>query len=248
MASRLLLLVLMIGVSGLPARADEKRVRLYAPPALVETGVFKFILPRFSLKTQVKVELVDEPAQAEVVLGDEGRALFEGAGHVWHVRSAGQNDTSAIKLESWLLSDIGRRTVLSFAPNGAPVFAAPSDEAPKVAVLSFDGDARQGHDVSRLKCGRCHAVDEETRMSGIGSTPSFSALRSLSDWQERFTAFYALNPHPAFTVVEDVTAAFAPERPPPIAPVHITLAEIENVLAYVAALEAADLGAPLEHQ
>jgi hypothetical protein len=85
-------------------------------------------------------------------------------------------------------------------------------------------------------------------MNAIGSTPSFFALRSLSDWEARFAAFFALNPHPSFTQVTGVTEPFAEDRPPPIVPITLSLEDLEAILAYVAALEAADLGAPLVHQ
>ena len=39
----------------------------------------------------------------------------------------------------------------------------------------------------------------------LGSTPSFPALKTLPDWFDRFTAFYALNPHPSFLLVEGIS-------------------------------------------
>jgi hypothetical protein len=85
-------------------------------------------------------------------------------------------------------------------------------------------------------------------MNAIGSTPSFAVLRALPDWGARFQGFFALNPHPAFTQVADVTDPFPIDRPPPIIPVEITLDDLEAILAFVAAMEPADLGAPLLHQ
>ena len=70
----------------------------------------------------------------------------------------------------------------------------------------------------------------------------------MGDWDNRFRAFFALNPHPAFTQVEDVTEPFPIDRPPPIIPVEITLADLEAIMAYVSRLEPADLGAPIKHQ
>jgi hypothetical protein len=115
-------------------------------------------------------------------------------------------------------------------------------------VLAMEGDAELGHAVSRAKCTRCHAVDEATRGWGIGSTPSFGILRALPDWEERFTAFYALKPHAAFTQITDLTEPFPVSRPSPIAPIALTLDEFDALIAYVAAMQAADLGAPLKHQ
>ena len=152
------------------------------------------------------------------------------------------------RLADWLRSDVGRRTLTGFAPGGTALFAPPTDSGPVVAEVTFDGDAKLGLEVSRAKCTRCHTVDKSSRMSGIGSTPSFAVLRSLSDWEDRFTAFYVLKPHAAFTQITDVTPPFPPERPSPIAPIELTIEEVEAVIAFVAGMAAADLGKPIEHQ
>ena len=91
-------------------------------------------------------------------------------------------------------------------------------------------------------------IGQINRLDGIGSTPSFAVLRALGDWDARFQSFYTLRPHPAFTQVEDVTEPFDPQRPPPIAPLEMTLDDLNEILAYVEAIEAADLGAPLQFQ
>ena len=135
-----------------------------------------------------------------------------------------------------------------FAPGGAALFAPPPAGDVQVAVVAPDGDAALGLDVSRATCARCHAVETGGRMNAIGSSPSFAVLRGMEDWLARFETFYVLNPHPAFTQVADVTPPFPADRPSPIAPVELTLAELEAIVAYVAGLPAADLGAPLIHQ
>lgn len=248
MAARVLILGLCLGLLPVSAGAEDRLVRLYAPPALTETGVLSYILPRFSLKTQVRVEQVDDPAAADIALGAEGRALFEGAGQVWHMDLIAPGDADAQRLADWLTSDIGRRTVLGYAPEGAALFSPPAERPVTVAVVEMTGDAVLGRDVARAKCTRCHTVDDDSRMSGIGSTPSFAVLRSLADWEARFAAFYALKPHGAFMIVEGLDPLFPDDRPPPIAPVEVTLDEVAALVAYVAAMPAADLGAPLVHQ
>ena len=85
-------------------------------------------------------------------------------------------------------------------------------------------------------------------MRGLGSTPSFMVLRALPDWAERFQQFYVRKPHGSFTQVAGVTAPFSPEHPPPIFPVQISLDDLEAILAFVAEVPAADLGAPLQFQ
>ncbi|MFD0979164.1 hypothetical protein [Tropicimonas aquimaris] len=248
MGMRVLLFCSVLLLPPAAGRADEKLVRLYVPPELVETGLMQHILPRFSLKTQIRVELVDSAGEAELLLGGDGTALFEGAGQVWHLGRQGAGGAAAERFAEWLGSDVGRNTVTGFAPDGVAIFALPGPTETETVAIAPDGDAALGWTVSREKCTRCHAVDDESRMAGIGSTPSFSVLRSLGDWEYRFSTFYALNPHPSFTIIEDVTPPFPENRPPPISPIQLSLEEVEAVLAFVAAMEAADLGAPLHHQ
>lgn len=250
MLIRLVMLGFALALSCAPlgVRANEKLVRLHAPSSLVETGLMQHILPRFTLKTRVRVELIADPASADMVLGGAGRALFEGAGQLWHMALNSPGHSGTERFADWLLSDVGRRTVTGFAPEGVALFSGPPAVDRDTATAEFDGDAVLGRAVSRAKCIRCHAVDDESRMSDIGSTPSFSVLRSLPDWEARFSAFFALNPHPAFTLIEGVTPPFPPERPSPIIPIALTLEELDAVMAYVAAMAPADLGAPLAHQ
>jgi len=250
MLNRLVMLGFALALAFAPsgARADDKLVHLHAPPSLVETGLMQHILPRFTLKTRVRVELVGDPASADMVLGGSGQALFEGAGQMWRMTLNSPGHAATERFAAWLRSDVGRRTVTAFTPEGVPLFSAPRVVERDGAVTQFDGDAALGRRVSRAKCIRCHAVDDESRMTDIGSTPSFSVLRSLPDWEARFSAFFTLNPHPAFTVIVGVTPEFPPERPSPIAPVTLTPEELDATIAYVAAMEPADLGAPLAHQ
>jgi mono/diheme cytochrome c family protein len=244
---RVWLLILALALLPFKVAAEGRAVALYAPPALVDTGLLDYALPRFTLKTQVRVTRVDDPGAAQVLLGSEGRPLFEGAGQLWSMRVVEETEWTA-RFADWLGGEIGQATVLSYAPQGAPLFALPqiAEPAPEAPVLA--GDPALGLRVARQKCTRCHRVEPGSAMIGIGSTPSFSVLRSLPDWQARFAGFYALNPHPAFTQIDEVTPPFDKARPSPIVPIEMTLDEVDAVTAYVAAIAAADLGAPLAHQ
>ena len=241
---------LMIVLVCLPGAlwADDRLVRLYAPEPIFESGVLKHILPRFSLKTQVRIEQVAEPGAADLAFGDTGRAVFSGLGQTWSIDIRSPDHPGTQRLAEWLLSDVGQRTVASFAPDGTAPFGPPTPVKRETVEVSLDGDAEAGHRVSREKCTRCHAVDEATRGWGIGSTPSFSVLRALPDWEQRFAAFYALNPHPAFTQITNLTPPFPINRPSPISPIELNFDELDALMAYVAAMPAADLGKPLEHQ
>ncbi len=243
----LLCLVLTLALLPSLAAAGERDFRLSAPAALVDSGLLKHLLPRFSLKTQIRVQLVEDEAEVALRPGGDGVAVFSGAGAVWHMQVAAGH-AGAQRFAEWLTSEVGQRTLTSYTVDGAQPFTLP-EAAPENAVAeTYEGDAAAGLKLSSLHCGRCHVVSEATRMNAIGSTPSFYVLRTLGDWDSRFRAFFALNPHPAFTQIEDVTEPFPINRPSPIAPVEMTLEDLDAILAYVNKLEPANLGAPIKHQ
>lgn len=107
-------------------------------------------------------------------------------------------------------------------------------------------DRAPGEKLALFACGRCHVVSERNRYGGIGSTPSFAAMRTLADWEARFRAFYTLAPHPAFTQVEGITPPFPAHRPSPIAPVELTEDQIERIVEFARGIAPKDLGPPLE--
>ena len=97
-------------------------------------------------------------------------------------------------------------------------------------------------------CGRCHVVGEVNRKKGLGSTPSFGALKALQDWENRFYMFYMLNPHPSFTQIEDVTEPFDATRPSPIVPLELTVEILDSIISYVGEIPPADLGGEIQFQ
>jgi hypothetical protein len=102
-----------------------------------------------------------------------------------------------------------------------------------------------GEKLTMFNCGRCHKVSEKDRMGGIGSTPSFAALRGIADWEERMKAFWTLRPHPSFTQIEGMTEPFPLNRPPAVHPISLTLEELEAIIKYARTIEPLDLGAEL---
>lgn len=241
------------------AVAQERRFTLAADPDLAASGLLKYVLPRFSLKTGIKVAAVDLTADvaADALLGQRAAV---GTGHpafardetlyLCHATQAdgeSERTTHAGRFCDWVVSDIGQRTIESFAPDGVQLYAAASVPV-KQDDTATGGDAVAGEQLSFALCGRCHVVGPKNRMKGLGSTPSFGVLRTLSDWRERFQGFYLLNPHPAFTQITDVTDPFDESRPPPIVPLRLTLDELEAILAFAAAISPADLGAEIKHQ
>jgi hypothetical protein len=230
------------------ARAADD-VRLSAPQALVESGLLEYLVPRFSLKTSVRVAVVPKEARADLALTNQaaGTPVFQGPDATWSLMVLNETE-GATRLADWLTGTIGKRTITSFKVDGAPLFSLPKAAEPDAVAVSFEGDAVLGRKLSDKLCGRCHVVNAQNRMNDIGSTPSFFLLRAMQDWDRRFQMFYALNPHPSFTQVADVTPPFPIDRPSPIIPVEMTLDDLEAILAYVSALAPADLGAPLQHQ
>ncbi len=99
------------------------------------------------------------------------------------------------------------------------------------------GDAEKGQQLSEQHCARCHVVGDFNKYGGIDSTPSFQALARRDDWQERFGSFYERRPHPAFVRVEGVEAWT--NQPAFVQEIEFTSADVDDILAFVEALKAA---------
>lgn len=235
---------LIFWLSATPALSQDKSFDLQAPEVLFESGLLKHLLPRFSLKTGIRIQTTDTVAEA--AFGPEGVAVFRQGDTVWHFTHSGSPDTRAF--EDWLRSDVGKRTIEAFAPDGEPVFSAEITEEQQTTTAILSGDIVLGQELSLFHCGRCHVVNNSNRMKAIGSSPSFALMRGFADWQERFETFFMRKPHPAFTQITDVTEPFAQHLPSPIAPVEITMTELDAITAFVSTIPAADLGAPLKSQ
>ncbi len=257
--------------------AEDKTVRLLSPASLADAGLLTHILPRFKLKTGIAVThspVADPMADYSAPAPDEIWFVVDtggesGAGNlrpamerttVFHHRTgAGTFHYVAVVLSDgrtshvqtfidWLVSDTGRRTIAAFQPEGGQTFVPAEASIEEVADESLPGDALLGEKLSLTHCGRCHVINESNRMAGLGSTPSFGALRANESWLERFQSFFARNPHPSFTQIEGITEPFDIARPPPIVPLEITIEDLEAILAYVSRMEPADLGAPVRMQ
>lgn len=241
---KILALVICWGMGAGVGWAEN--LRLAVPEPLVTSGFAKYVVPRFSLKTGVRIDIVEESADAEMRFGNEEPAVFEGMEARWSLTHDG--DERAVRFSDWLQSDVGKRTIESFTGPAGETFAIAAKQARVVQATVYDGDAALGEKLSLSLCGRCHVINETNRMNGMGSTPSFAVLRSLQDWDDRFARFFLLNPHPSFTQVEDVSDPFDPTLPPPIVPLEMTQGDLEAILAYVQHVPPADLGAPLQLQ
>lgn len=238
------ILLAICALAAQPALAQDKSFALQAPDTLTQTGFLKFLLPRFSLKTGIRI--TTGPDVGDAAFGATGTPVFRDDETVWHFEQTETPHTQAFL--DWLLSDVGKRTIDGFKIDGAAPFSSDVKTVAKVEETVITGDLALGARVSLVQCGRCHVVSEKNRMNAIGSSPSFRLMRSFPDWERRFRTFFLLKPHPAFTQVEDVTEPFADHLPSPIAPIEVSLDDIEAILAYVATLKPAELGAPIQFQ
>ncbi|NNU80377.1 hypothetical protein HMH01_07970 [Halovulum dunhuangense] len=257
------LLGLVFSLSAGVAAAQQKSFTLVVAPELSGSGLLDYMLPRFALKTGIRPQVVvrdaDGAESGEDVLlvarsdiagaADTARVFDDAEGRAYHLTLTGQAGEGAAhgaSFAEWLRSDVGQKTVAAYAPDGAALFTATAGQVETVEQIVYPGDPARGAELSQLHCGRCHVVDPAKRYGSLGSTPSFGALKAMADWDYRFQAFYALNPHPSFTLIDGVTPDFDETRPPPIVPVRLTLDELDHILAFVAGMAAADLGAPVQ--
>ncbi|MDU8942057.1 hypothetical protein [Ovoidimarina sediminis] len=254
------------------ALAEGKTFVLAVDGVVAETGLVDYILPRFALKHGVRPSLLTgdpdaliEEAEA-LILTAEGASRLLDAGRADRRKAAffketepsrsyvivlvpeAENRAHAEQFADWLTGEIGQRTVATFeAPDGS-AFIPGAIKVAAPPIPEPEGDAMEGDRLAHFHCGRCHVVSEKNRMDGIGSTPSFAAIRSRENWRDLFQAFWSANPHPSFTQVEGLTEPFDPDFPPHIAPIEITLEDIEAIFAYAATIRPKDLGAPISQR
>ena len=230
---------------GLAAPALAEDLTLRMPAQMIEAGFHKQILPRFKFKHRITITPVTE-GEADMIFGAEGTRVFQEVDGAETRLSIVTDDPGAETFLKWLKSSSGKSAVEGFKPEGTQVYttelAAIVVEAPEV----FDGNSQAGSKLALQHCGRCHVVDKRNRMGGIGSTPSFAALRGRANWSDLFRAFFVHNPHPSFTQVEGVTEPFDPNRQIHVAPVEITLDDIEAITAFVAKMKPKELGRPVQ--
>ena len=95
----------------------------------------------------------------------------------------------------------------------------------------------RGREIVRQHCTRCHVVPDMNPYGGIGSTPSFSAMKWLDDWTRRFEIFYTLPPHPSLVRIEGVSEERSPALPAFSKEIILTLEDIDDILEFVKTLK-----------
>lgn len=239
-------LIFLVFTFGGAALAQD--LRLAAPAEMVDSGFLKHILPRFKIKHRIVVVPValDEPADMALVAdGTDGLRVFSAEGVAEYRLTITTPGDGTAKFSEWLTSTPGRSAIEGFPRGGPPKYTTdlPVEvvrEAPEIT-----GDVALGSRLALVHCGRCHVVDQRNRMGGIGSTPSFAAMRAREHWFDLFSKYWSENPHPSFTEVVGVTEPFGEGRVTHIAPVQITLQEIDAIIAFVETIEPKNLGRPI---
>ena len=98
----------------------------------------------------------------------------------------------------------------------------------------------KGREIVRQHCTRCHVVPNMNPYGGIGSTPSFSALKWLSDWEQRFEVFYTLPPHPALVSIQGFSEERSLSLPVFVAEIELQIDDVDAILSFVRTLETPD--------
>lgn len=106
-----------------------------------------------------------------------------------------------------------------------------------VANASEAVSAERGRELVSQHCTRCHVVPGMNPYGGIGSTPSFSAMKWLDDWAQRFEIFYTLPPHPSLVVIEGVSEERIASLPAFSKEITLTLEDIDDILEFVKILK-----------
>lgn len=239
----------VLGVLGIifstSLRAEEV-LTLRLPPEMVENGFAKHLLPRFTLRSRIRVDPVqgEAGAMAGLAVGGGLPVFMDQAGQVFHLVFLDAGMTAEIQsFADWLQSGPGRAAIEAFPIGGTPLYRPVAVQEDAEKHPTFDGDAARGLALAKLHCQRCHVVDPSKPFAGIGSSPSFAAMRSFMDWEQQFSKFYMANPHRGLITVKDVAT---PREVVPIAPIVLTLEQIDDILSYVNSLTPKDLGAPLQ--
>lgn len=219
--------------------------------ASVPEGLIDYLLPRFGLKTQVRFSRLPQDGDLQFTLRSDPDAIpiFElNDGSIGYLRAARwvQDDPAYLAFRDWLLSEAGRATILDYRESGVAI-AVPVDPEPEAEIpVVIVGDPAVGQSLSLTHCSRCHKVDRAAKYSGMDSSPSFHAMRGFDDWFVRFSSFYTVSPHKALISVRG--SGIEKDRELiTIAPIDLTIEQVNDIVAFVHTLEPLDLGRPIQY-
>ena len=96
-----------------------------------------------------------------------------------------------------------------------------------------ESSIERGKSLVRQHCSRCHVIPGLNPYGGIGSTPSFSAMKWLDDWRRRFEIFYILPPHPALVRIDGVSDPRNKSLPAFSSEIVMSLEDLDDILNFV---------------
>ncbi|KRO87594.1 MAG: hypothetical protein ABR89_08400 [Rhodobacter sp. BACL10 MAG-120910-bin24] len=245
---KILAILILVSLISQPLIANtERSFKIWVDVKLSQTGLLDFLLPRFSLKNNTKVEIVSKRTDSDLALGvSNSEPIFAMNFDKYGVLTINENHSAVFFIE-WMRSGVVETAVAAFNALNGTTFLHISRDVQRVEIV-FEGNATLGAKLAKQHCGRCHKVGQSESEFGIGSTPSFRALRALKDWDERMMSFYVRNPHPAFMRVEGISEEFDEERPATISPIELSIEDTEALQSYVSGLEPANLGEEVVYQ
>ena len=229
---------------------SSEEIHLHFPEELLMVEFDKHILPRFKFKTQIKIKAVNffENSDASIGIKTNGISIFSDLNDIiYKIELITSEEAKLKKIDKfidWLKSTSGISAIEGFQFNEVPIFKAILSEKKEKKEFVFEGDSKNGLLISQKHCKRCHVVDDNA-FAGIDSSPSFHAMRSFEDWEERFRAFWTVSPHLNVISITEVYDAGSNLSPVVIAPIELTLDEVDDILSYVSKIVPKDLGKPI---
>ncbi|MBL6595880.1 MAG: hypothetical protein ISP43_03505 [Candidatus Puniceispirillum sp.] len=106
-----------------------------------------------------------------------------------------------------------------------------------IPVAEASTSVERGREIVRQHCTRCHVIPGINPYGGIGSTPSFSAMKWLDDWARRFEIFYLLPPHPSLVRIEGVSEERSQSLPAFSKEIILKLEDVDDILEFVKTLK-----------
>jgi mono/diheme cytochrome c family protein len=106
-----------------------------------------------------------------------------------------------------------------------------------ISAAAASTSVERGREIVRQHCTRCHVIPGINPYGGIGSTPSFSAMKWLDDWAYRFEIFYQLPPHPSLVRIEGVSVERSQSLPAFSKEIILKLEDVDDILEFVKTLK-----------
>ena len=217
---------------------------------VIPSELVQYVIPRFSLKTRIRFDLVESAGDIQLVTGrpETGAEVLKMvSGETVYITAVGGAVESSDyrTFVDWLVSEPGRATIADFELDGRQIaIPTAADEAAPIEMVIV-GNLDHGRELSRDHCRRCHKVDRADKYAGIDNAPSFHAMRSFDDWHIRFSTFYAVSPHKALISVEG--SGIEKNRALiTIAPIDLQMDDVNDIVAFVHSLTPLDLGKPIQ--